>query len=176
MLGEAEAALGQLSTELKNLPFETRRAEAELEFADDDYKRKRSAGTAIAGRDIFEAKSHRDVARAMVEELRIVLILWPRKSSGFSTSDAIATQLELLTDEKRARPRMRRSRGRCRQSSGSSGCLGGGEPSIRPDDRAHRWMGASISSWLIRVQRFLVVWALYPIPTEARSSPCISRT
>ena len=33
-LGEAEAALADVETELKNLPFETRRAEAQLQFAE----------------------------------------------------------------------------------------------------------------------------------------------
>lgn len=104
VLGEAEAGLGQLSTQLKNLPFEIRRAEAQLEFAIGDYERKRSAGTAIAGRDIIEAKSARDVAQAMLEELQNRAASLATQEAALSQRrDALASQLELLADEKRAK-------------------------------------------------------------------------
>src|SRR6478752_716356 len=68
-LGEAEAALAAVNTELKNLPFETRRAEAQLEFAEKDFKGKQSAKGSISERAVNEAKSVLDSSRATVDEL-----------------------------------------------------------------------------------------------------------
>jgi len=103
VLGEAEASLAQVATERINLPFETRRAEAQLEFAIGDYERKRSAGNAVSGRDINEAKSARDVAQAMVEELRNRADSLAKQEAALTQRrDALASQLGLLADEKRA--------------------------------------------------------------------------
>jgi RND family efflux transporter MFP subunit len=104
LLSEAEASLAEIATQQKNLPFETRRAEAQLEFAIGDYERKRAAGNAIAGRDIIEAKSARDVAQATVEELKNrVGSLAQQEEALKQRRHAIAKQLELLVDEKQAR-------------------------------------------------------------------------
>lgn len=104
VLGEAEASLAEVATQRKNLPFEIRRAEAELEFAAGDYERKRSAGNAVAGRDIQEAKSARDVAQATVEELRNRADSLAAQEAALTTKrDALALQLKLLADEKQAK-------------------------------------------------------------------------
>jgi HlyD family secretion protein len=103
-LGEAEAALAATTTELKNLPFETRRAEAQLEFAEADYEGKRSSGGSIAGRIIVEAKSARDAAAALVEELKTrAESLADEQAALIQRRDALRTQLKLLADEKQAK-------------------------------------------------------------------------
>jgi RND family efflux transporter MFP subunit len=104
VVSEAEAALAEVSTRRKNLPFELRRAEAELEFASGDYERKRSAGNAVAGREISEAKSTRDVAQAMVEELRNRDELLAQQEKALTERrDALALQLKLLANEEQAK-------------------------------------------------------------------------
>jgi multidrug efflux pump subunit AcrA (membrane-fusion protein) len=103
-LGEAEATLAAVNTELKNLPFETRRAEAQLEFAAANYEGKRNSAGAVSGRAIKEAKSDRDAAQALVEELQNrVESLTAQKSALVQRRDALRTQLDLRTDEKQAK-------------------------------------------------------------------------
>lgn len=103
-LGEAEAALAELATELKNLPFETRRAEAQLEFAQKDYEGKQTATGAIAGRIVNEAKSALDAAQATVEELRNRAGSLAKQEAALSQRrDALGMQLNLLADETQAK-------------------------------------------------------------------------
>lgn len=102
-LAEADAALAATETELKNLPFEKRRAEAQLEFATANYEGKQRSEGSVAGRLIQEAKSARDTAQALVEELQNRSeSLAAQKSALTERRDALSTQLELLTDEKQA--------------------------------------------------------------------------
>jgi RND family efflux transporter MFP subunit len=103
-LGEAQAALAAVTTERKNLPYETRRAEAQWEFAESDYKNKQAAEGAIAGRAINQAKSELDAARALVEELRNRAdSLAQQEQALCQRCDALDTQLKLLADETEAR-------------------------------------------------------------------------
>ncbi|MEX0614071.1 MAG: efflux RND transporter periplasmic adaptor subunit [Pirellulales bacterium] len=103
-LSEAEAALAEIATELKNLPFETRRAEAQLEFAEGDYQRKQASAGAVSGGAIQQTKSVRDAAQAMVEELRNrAAALTNQQAALTARRDALSTQLELLADEKQAK-------------------------------------------------------------------------
>lgn len=103
-LAEAQASRAEIATQRKNLPFEIRRAEARLEFAAGDYERKQLAAKAVAGRDIIEAKSNRDVAQAMVEELRSrVNSLAKQEEALAQRQNAIAKQLELLSSERQAK-------------------------------------------------------------------------
>ncbi|HEX2476683.1 MAG TPA: efflux RND transporter periplasmic adaptor subunit [Lacipirellulaceae bacterium] len=103
-LSEAEAALAATGTALKNLPFELRRAEAQLEFATADYEGKRSSEGSIAGRIIVEAKSARDAAAALVEELKSrAESLANEQTALIKRRDALRTQLELLAEEKQAK-------------------------------------------------------------------------
>ena len=70
LLGEAEALLAKIETALKNLPFETRRAEADHEAMAKDYEGKLAAKGFVAGAAIDTAKGKTDAARALVDELR----------------------------------------------------------------------------------------------------------
>jgi HlyD family secretion protein len=102
-LGEAEAALAQVLTEIKNLPFETRRAEAQLEFASGNYEGKRSSEGTIAKRDVQQAKSDLAAAEALVEELRSRADSLKQQQNALAQRrDALATQLKLLASEKQA--------------------------------------------------------------------------
>jgi RND family efflux transporter MFP subunit len=102
-LSEADAALAQIATELKNLPFETRRAEAQLEFATANYEGKRSSEGTIATRTIQQAKSEQVAAEALVAELQgRADSLKQQQTALTQRRDALATQLKLLASEKQA--------------------------------------------------------------------------
>jgi multidrug efflux pump subunit AcrA (membrane-fusion protein) len=103
-LGEAEAALARIETELQNLPFQRRRAEADLEAMQIDYDGKLSARGVVAGVQIDLAKSKAHAAKAMVEELRDRDDALKKEQSALSQRrEALRTQLELLADETRAK-------------------------------------------------------------------------
>jgi HlyD family secretion protein len=103
-LGEAQAGLAAVTTERKNLPYETRRAEAQLAFAESDYKNKQDAEGAIAGRVIEQARSELDAARALVEELHNRTdSLAQQEQALCQRCDALNTQLKLLADETEAK-------------------------------------------------------------------------
>lgn len=103
-LGEANAALAKIETELGNLPFAARRATAQREFAQKDYERKLLAKGAIPGRAIDEAKSALDAGNAFVEEFRDREASLENEATALTQRrDALKTQLRLLTDEIRAK-------------------------------------------------------------------------
>jgi HlyD family secretion protein len=103
-LGEAEGALAEVSTALRNLPFETRRAQAQLNFAEADYEGKVSSQGAVSGRAVKETKSAVDSARAMLEELQgRAESLGKQQDALTERRDALKTQLELLADETQAK-------------------------------------------------------------------------
>jgi RND family efflux transporter MFP subunit len=103
-LGEAEASLAAIEREARNLPFQIRRAEAQLEFAESDYKNKQAAEGAVAGRVIDQAKSVLDAARASVEELRNrSASLAAQREAMSQRREALRTQLHLLADETQAK-------------------------------------------------------------------------
>ena len=103
-LAAAHAALAKVTTQLTNLPFEIRRAEAELEFARSDHEGKQSAEGAVAGREIDEARSRLDTAHALVEELQDRATSLRSEESALSgRCKALGTQLELLADEIKAK-------------------------------------------------------------------------
>jgi multidrug efflux pump subunit AcrA (membrane-fusion protein) len=104
MLGEAEAALAAIETQLKNLPFETRRAVAQAEFARKDYEGKLASQGAVAGRAVDEAESIAEAAEALVAELKARTASLEQQRSGLvQRRDALRTQLALLADETKAR-------------------------------------------------------------------------
>jgi len=104
VLSEAEATLAEIVTQRKNLPFEIRRAEAQLEFSIGDNERKQMSEGAISGRAIQQSKSARDAAQALVEELRTRAdSLVEQQAALRQRRDAIKTQLKLLADEKQAK-------------------------------------------------------------------------
>ena len=99
---EAEAALAKLKTEIKNLPFSVRAAQARLQLARQDLEGKKSVADSISGRAIQKAQSEFDAATATFEELQgresslqAELKAWQRKC------DALHSKLELKTDETR---------------------------------------------------------------------------
>jgi RND family efflux transporter MFP subunit len=102
-LGEAEATLAEIATSLKNLPFETRRAAAQLEYAEADFEGKQSSKGVISGRALKEAESALDSARATMEELEgRAESLALQRAALSRRRDALRTQLELLADETEA--------------------------------------------------------------------------
>ena len=103
-LNQAEAALASLNTELKNLPFELRRAEADYKALQRDYKGKVSASGVIAGTAIDIALGKSDAAKAMVDELGDrSASLRSEHAALASRCGALKTQLDLLSDETKAR-------------------------------------------------------------------------
>ena len=99
-LAEADAVLAKLETELKNLPFEARRASADLEFARKDYEGNVTAQDAVSGRMIDASKRVLESAKAFVEELRNrATSLEKERSALVGRRDSLKTQLELLADE-----------------------------------------------------------------------------
>ncbi len=103
-LGEAQAALAKIETDLKNLPFESRRAEADYEAVRKDYDGKMAAKSVVAGIEIDKAKSKMDSAKALVEELNGRLAsLKNERGALIQRRDALQTQLDLLADEIQAK-------------------------------------------------------------------------
>lgn len=104
VLSSAQAELAKIQTQLKNLPFMTRRAKADLEFARLDFERKKSARGAVTQRSIDESKTEVESTTAAYEELM------GRKESLVSEQkalqarcQALQTELKLLTAEQKAR-------------------------------------------------------------------------
>ena len=103
-LGEAEAALAKIKTELKNLPFALKRAKAEEVAAQSSYDAKVASKGVVAGVKIDLAKRDVDSAAALVQELsdREASLLSEEKALA-GRRDALQTQLELLADETKAK-------------------------------------------------------------------------
>lgn len=99
---ESEAALARLRTEIMNLPFAIRAAEARLTFARQDLDAKRSLSDAIAARALQKAQSEFDAATAALQELKQ---REPNLQAELQASqrkcDALRRRYELKTDEMR---------------------------------------------------------------------------
>lgn len=103
-LSKAEAALAKIETRLKNLPFETRRAEAGHVALKKDYDGKLAAKGVVAGVEIDIARSKAVAAIALVEELRDrSRSLKKEQAALIQRRNALKTQLELLADETKAK-------------------------------------------------------------------------
>ncbi len=103
-LGEAEALLAKVETQLKNLPFELQRALAGEVAAYKDYQGKIKAKGVVSGIQIDFAKSKLDSAKALVEELRHRNDSLEREQAALShRRDALKAQLKLLADEIQAK-------------------------------------------------------------------------
>ncbi len=103
-LGEAEAALAKTATQVTNLPFEIRRAQAEQLAAKQNYDGKLAAEGVVAGIEIDIAKSEADSAMALVEELRDRADSLAAENAALAERrDALKTQLVLLADEVKAK-------------------------------------------------------------------------
>jgi len=104
VLGEAEAALAKIETQLASLPLDLQGADARLVFARQNYEGKLAAEGAVAGRIIVEARSQYESAKALAEELRgrADSLAKEREAVG-RRCVALRTQRELKIDERRAK-------------------------------------------------------------------------
>ena len=103
-LAEADAELSEVEVRLASLPFEQRRAEADLAYAQSNYEGKSSAGEALTRRIVDEANRQLQSAHALVEELqRRGETLAKQKEALARRRDALSRTLELRTDEQQAR-------------------------------------------------------------------------
>lgn len=103
MVADAAAKLASVETQLQNLPFEARRAQAELEFAESNYAGKLAVKGAVSDRIVQQARSELDAAKASVEELRRRITSLEREKTALERQrDAQQRRLELLADEVQA--------------------------------------------------------------------------
>lgn len=103
-LGESDAALAKLETQLQNLPFELRRAESDHEAATKVYEGKLAASGVVPGIEIDLAKSRLVSLKSLVEELRNRSEALRQEQIALrQRRDALKTQLTLLADEIQAR-------------------------------------------------------------------------
>ena len=102
-LGEAEALLAKIETQVNNMPFEIRRAEAGHAAMKTDYDGKLAAKGVVAGVEIDIARSKSDAAEALVEELLDRSQSLKKEQAAFAQRrNALETQLKLLADETQA--------------------------------------------------------------------------
>ena len=103
-LGEADASLAKIQTQLKSLPFGIRGAVADQQAAQKDYEGKVAAKGVVAGVAIDIAKGKADSATARVEELRDREGSLKKEQTALTgRRDALKTQLKLLADELKER-------------------------------------------------------------------------
>lgn len=106
-LAQADFDLAKIRTSLKNLPFETQRAESRLNFARRDFDRNTSAGLrAVSQREIDQAKTELETTQALLQELRERDgSLKSQLKAVEQRREALRVQLNLLADELEARDR-----------------------------------------------------------------------
>lgn len=105
-LRQADSSLARIQTALSNLPFELRRAEADWGAAQKDYDSKIAAKGVVASVKIDIARSKRDSAKALVEELRKRdASIKKERAASAGRQEAVKTQLLLLADELEAKER-----------------------------------------------------------------------
>lgn len=105
-LAEASAALAKVDTMLTNLPFETERAKAEMDFAERDYKRNVGAAQSLSEREIDQSKTDYETAKAYLQELqdRHTSLVSEQKAIT-QRRDALRDLLDMLADEIEAKDR-----------------------------------------------------------------------
>lgn len=100
VLAEAQSLLTKTETELAQIPFLIKAAEARGEYARQNLTGKQAAAASLAGRVIQQAQSEYDAALAELQELEGRK---PQLEQGTNAlrqrRDALARQLELLIDE-----------------------------------------------------------------------------
>lgn len=102
VLAEADAALAKTETELANLPFQLRAAEARLQLVQRDFeaKKKALAGGSISDVSFRTAESEFEMARAAAEELKARGPRLQREAEALTRKrDALRKQLELKAAE-----------------------------------------------------------------------------
>jgi HlyD family secretion protein len=122
MLAESEAMLAKTQTELANLPFQQRAADARVQIARLELEGKQTAGAGVPQRSIQRAQSEHDSAIAAAEELKTRQSNLQREADAQAAKrDALKLQLELLTEEKRklaeADAQVRSAQARIRQAT-----------------------------------------------------------
>ena len=99
-LSEAEASLARTETQVSNLPFLIRRAEADYEAMRKDYQSKLQVQDIIASVELDLAKAKQDSAFAALEGLRDRVDSLEREQAALARRrDALGIQRELLADE-----------------------------------------------------------------------------
>ncbi len=99
-LSDADASLARADTQISNIPFMIRRAEADYEATRQDYRSKLKVKDIIASVDLDLAKARQDSALAALEGLRDRADSLEREREALSQRrDAVKTQRELLADE-----------------------------------------------------------------------------
>lgn len=103
-LAQADANLAKVNTMLKNLPFATERAKAELEFAKRDYQRTVAASTSVSIREIDQSETEMQTSNALLKELKDREASLEKEVTAISQRrDALNVQLQLLADETQAK-------------------------------------------------------------------------
>jgi multidrug efflux pump subunit AcrA (membrane-fusion protein) len=120
-LVETEAALAKIQTQLRNVPFEIRRAESRLDFAKRDYERKSALKGIVAGRAIHEARSALAEATVSLKEHQARRdSLRKEREALIAYRDVLKMQLELKTGEiraeKEAQTKLKAAKARVRQA------------------------------------------------------------
>ena len=107
-LGLAEAELAKIVTQLRLLPFQRKRAEADLQFARKDHAGKVAAKGVVARVDVERSRAQLQRVEAKVSELTDqAKALQVEQAAGRRRCDALREQLKLLVDETEARERAR---------------------------------------------------------------------
>jgi RND family efflux transporter MFP subunit len=101
-LAEAEALLAQKETDLADVPFQRRTAEAHARLARRDYDGKDKASGAIAEIALHTARKELETSTATVEQLTVRENRLQREVTALTAKrDALRKRLELKTDETR---------------------------------------------------------------------------
>lgn len=101
-LAESEAVLAKLETEINNLPFAIRAAQARSRLAKQDLDGKLSVAEAVPGRSIQRAQSEFESAAAAEEELvQRAPNLEIERDALHRKTEALKRQLQLRTEEHR---------------------------------------------------------------------------
>ncbi|MCH2182386.1 MAG: HlyD family efflux transporter periplasmic adaptor subunit [Mariniblastus sp.] len=102
LLAQADANVAKIETSLKNLPFETTRAEAEVRFAENDYERHKNASTSVSDRELDRALADLKTAGAQLAELKNrKQFLEQEYNANYQKREALNVHLQLLADETR---------------------------------------------------------------------------
>jgi multidrug efflux pump subunit AcrA (membrane-fusion protein) len=101
-LAEAEAMLAQKETDLADVPFQRRTAQAREQLARRDYEGKAQASGALAGITLQAAQKELETATAAVEQLVVREERLKREVAALAAKrDALRKRLELKTEETR---------------------------------------------------------------------------
>lgn len=103
-LAEADADLAKINTLLKNLPFETQRAESQMTFFDKELQRNLAAKTSVSDREVDQARTDFETAKAHRDELKDRERSLTQEFNAITQRrEALNVQLQLLADEIKAK-------------------------------------------------------------------------